>query len=120
MKRTHHAHVAHDRQAYSETQIPHDDIRLPVVARPNARDQLAHERVSSRVDTGFRPQRAESALKSRPSASQAAGPWARGRMVAEPVQPRAASAEIDVTAAVGATRRERDARATAAEVVGRP
>ena len=45
---------------------------------------------------------------------------ARGRMVAEPVQPRAASAEIDVTAAVRATRRERDARATAAEVVGRP
>ena len=78
MKRTHHAHVAHDRQAYSETQIPHDDIRLPVVARPNARDQLAHERVSSRVDTGFRPQRAESTSECDPAASQAARPRERG------------------------------------------
>ena len=71
----------------------------------------------ARWDTCFRPQRAESALKSRPSASQAAGPWARGRMVAELVHPRAATAETNVSGAVRATRRERDARAAAEEVV---
>ena len=106
VKRAHHAHVAHDRQASANAQAPHDDIRLPIVARPDARDQFTDERVLLRVDAGFRPQRAESALESSPSASEAARPWTRGRMVAELVQPRAASAETNVSGAMGATRRE--------------
>ena len=68
-----------------------------IVARPDARDQFTDERVLLRVDAGFRPQRAESALESSPSASQAARPWTRGQMVAELVQPRAASAETNVS-----------------------
>ena len=59
VKRAHHAHVAHDRQASAKAQAPHDDIRLPIVARPDARDQFTDERVLLRVDAGFRPQRAE-------------------------------------------------------------
>ena len=66
VKRAHHAHVAHDRQASAKAQAPHDDIRLPIVARPDARDQFTDERVLLRVDAGFRPQRAESALESSP------------------------------------------------------
>ena len=82
-----------------------DDVRLPTVARPDARDQFTDERAFLRVDAGFRPQRAESALECGPAASQAARPWARGRMVAELVEHRAAAAETDVSGAMGASRR---------------